>query len=217
MSLNLVVPSVVNLKIDWFHWTKYQKSSSSIEPFSKFEWFHGTAGTTTKSGPELVYCKYKIYLWICVICWWRSTRTPLIFSSKIILNVSNATTCSWKIAHSTKIIERLTVALDRTAKIEGLIPDGNVCLCAPANIGRTVMLKHFSNRTQISLFALWTSWKMLVNVDSVNDPFFICSGLPCESPKTRWSDDLSIKAQLKNNLLFRLVHGPWLHGSYRIY
>ena len=35
MSLNLVVPSAANLKIEWFHVTKSQKSRASIAPFSK--------------------------------------------------------------------------------------------------------------------------------------------------------------------------------------
>ena len=52
MSLNPVVPKEANLKIDWFHFIKIQKSNGSIAPFSKFEWFHGTTGTTTNAGPE---------------------------------------------------------------------------------------------------------------------------------------------------------------------
>ena len=52
MSLNQVVPNVANLKIGWFHSIKSQKSSGSIVPFSKNEWFHGTTGTNTKAGPE---------------------------------------------------------------------------------------------------------------------------------------------------------------------
>ena len=51
MSLNQVVPNVANLKIGWFHSIKFQKSSGSIAPFSKIEWFHGTTGTTTNAGP----------------------------------------------------------------------------------------------------------------------------------------------------------------------
>ena len=52
MSLNQVVPKV-ELKIGWFHSIKSQKSSGSIAPFSKIEWFHGTTGTTTNAGPEI--------------------------------------------------------------------------------------------------------------------------------------------------------------------
>ena len=52
MSLNLVVPSAANLKIEWFHVTKSQKSSGFITPFSKIEWFHGTTGTTSNAGPD---------------------------------------------------------------------------------------------------------------------------------------------------------------------
>ena len=52
MSLNPVVTKVTNLKIDWFHCIKSQKSSGSIEPFSKIEWFHGTTGTTTNASPD---------------------------------------------------------------------------------------------------------------------------------------------------------------------
>ena len=51
MSLNQVVPNVANIKIGWFHRIKSQKSSGSIAPFSKIEWFHGTTGTTTNAGP----------------------------------------------------------------------------------------------------------------------------------------------------------------------
>ena len=53
MSLNLVVPILAYLKIDWFHRAKSQKSSGSIVPFSKIEWFHGTARTTTDASPVL--------------------------------------------------------------------------------------------------------------------------------------------------------------------
>ena len=49
MSLNQVVPNVASLKIGWFHSIKSQKSSGSIAPFSKIEWFHGT---TTNASPE---------------------------------------------------------------------------------------------------------------------------------------------------------------------
>ena len=52
MSFNTVVPKEANLNIDWFHCIKIQKSSVSIAPFSKFEWFNGTTGTTTNAGPE---------------------------------------------------------------------------------------------------------------------------------------------------------------------
>ena len=51
MSLNPVVLKVANLKIDWFHCIKSQKSSGSIAPFSKIKWFHGTTGTATNAGP----------------------------------------------------------------------------------------------------------------------------------------------------------------------
>ena len=51
MRLNLVVPTLPYLKIDRFHCNKSQKSSGSIAPFSKIEWFHGTTGTTTNAGP----------------------------------------------------------------------------------------------------------------------------------------------------------------------
>ena len=51
MSLNQVVPNVANLKTGWFHSIKSQKSSGSIAPFSKIQWFHGTTGTTTNAGP----------------------------------------------------------------------------------------------------------------------------------------------------------------------
>ena len=51
MSLNPVVPKVANIRIDWFHCIKSQKSSGSIAPFSKIEWFHGTTGTTTNASP----------------------------------------------------------------------------------------------------------------------------------------------------------------------
>ena len=50
MSLNLVVPTLAKLKIDWFHCTKSQKSSGSIVAFSKVECFHGTTGTNNKAG-----------------------------------------------------------------------------------------------------------------------------------------------------------------------
>ena len=53
MSLNPVVPKEANLKIDWFHCIYIQKSSSSIAPFSKIEWFHGTTWTTTNTGPGI--------------------------------------------------------------------------------------------------------------------------------------------------------------------
>ena len=53
MSLNQVVPNVANLKIGGFHSIKSQKSSGSIAPFSKIEWFHGTTGTTTNAGPVM--------------------------------------------------------------------------------------------------------------------------------------------------------------------
>ena len=51
MSLNQVVPNVANSKIGWFHSIKSQKSSGSIAPFSKIDWFHGTTGTITNAGP----------------------------------------------------------------------------------------------------------------------------------------------------------------------
>ena len=51
MNLNLVVPKVANLRIEWFHYIGSQKSSGSIEFLSKIEWFHGTTGTTTNAGP----------------------------------------------------------------------------------------------------------------------------------------------------------------------
>jgi len=57
LSLNLLVPKEANLKIDWFHCVKIQKSNGSIAPFSKFEWFHGTTGTTTSAGPV----RYQVY------------------------------------------------------------------------------------------------------------------------------------------------------------
>ena len=50
MSLNLLIPTLSYLKIDWFHCIKSQKSSGSIAPFSKIEWFHGTTGSNTKAG-----------------------------------------------------------------------------------------------------------------------------------------------------------------------
>ena len=53
MSLNLVVPQVINLKIEWFHIINSHKSSGSIEPLSKIKWFHGTTGTTNNAGPEI--------------------------------------------------------------------------------------------------------------------------------------------------------------------
>ena len=59
MSLNQVVPKVAKLRIGWFHSIKSQKSSGSIAPFSKIEWFHGTTGTTTNAGPGISYCKKR--------------------------------------------------------------------------------------------------------------------------------------------------------------
>ena len=53
MSLNLVVPTLAYLKIEWFHCTKFQKSSGSIVSFSKVEWFLGTTGTTSNAGLEI--------------------------------------------------------------------------------------------------------------------------------------------------------------------
>ena len=47
MNLNLVVPTVANLKIEWFHFTKSQKSSGSIAPFSKL------SGSTEPLEPPL--------------------------------------------------------------------------------------------------------------------------------------------------------------------
>ena len=53
MSLNLVVPKLVNLRIKLFHSSSSQKSSGSIEALSKLEWIHGTTGTTTyNAGPD---------------------------------------------------------------------------------------------------------------------------------------------------------------------
>ena len=52
MNLDIVVvPKVVNLKIEWFHSTSSQKSCGSYEPLSKIKWFHGTTGTTTNAAP----------------------------------------------------------------------------------------------------------------------------------------------------------------------
>ena len=51
MSLNKVIPDIAKLKIGWFHSIKSQKSSGSIAPFSKIEWFHGTTGTNTNADP----------------------------------------------------------------------------------------------------------------------------------------------------------------------
>ena len=73
----------------------------------------------------------------------------------MILKSSNFKTFTSKIASSSaKIIEFFKGwQLDKTAKIEGLISDGNVvCLFLAANIGRRVTLKFFSNSTQIFLF-----------------------------------------------------------------
>jgi len=53
MSLNLVVPKVINLRIEWFHIINSHKSSGSIEPLSKIKWFHGTTGTTNNAGPGI--------------------------------------------------------------------------------------------------------------------------------------------------------------------
>ena len=47
MSLNLVVQIVANLKIEWFHFTKSQKSSGSIASFSKL------SGSTEPLEPPL--------------------------------------------------------------------------------------------------------------------------------------------------------------------
>ena len=47
MSLNLVVPTVANLKIEWFRFTKSQKSSGSIAPLSKL------SGSTEPLEPPL--------------------------------------------------------------------------------------------------------------------------------------------------------------------
>ena len=47
MNLNLVVPTVANLKIEWFHFTKSQKFSGSIVPFSK------SSGSTEPLEPPL--------------------------------------------------------------------------------------------------------------------------------------------------------------------
>ena len=57
MSLNIMVPTVANLKVDWFHCAKPQKSGGSITSFSKIEWFHRTTGSITitallNSGPS---------------------------------------------------------------------------------------------------------------------------------------------------------------------
>ena len=54
MSLNLVVPKVINLRIEWFHIINSHKSSGSIEPLSKIKWFHGTTGTTTNADPDIL-------------------------------------------------------------------------------------------------------------------------------------------------------------------
>ena len=51
MNLNLLVPKVAKLKIEWFHCTSYQKSSGSIEHLSKIEWFHAN---TINVGPGML-------------------------------------------------------------------------------------------------------------------------------------------------------------------
>ena len=61
ISLNLVVPKLAYLEIDWFNCTKSQQSSGSIAPFSKIKWFYGTTGTTTKAGPAQGW-SYKLIL-----------------------------------------------------------------------------------------------------------------------------------------------------------
>ena len=55
------------LKIDWFHWTRPQKSSGSIVPFSKTEWFHGTIGTSANAGSVSTY-QFFALLFISYIC-----------------------------------------------------------------------------------------------------------------------------------------------------
>ena len=63
MILNLVVPKVVNLKIEWFNSIGLPKSCVYIEPFSKIEWFHGTTGTTTNAGPAMTHLCTKTNLY----------------------------------------------------------------------------------------------------------------------------------------------------------
>ena len=53
MNLNLVVPNVEKLKIEWFHSNTSQKFNGSFEPLSKIEWFHRTTGTITNAGPAI--------------------------------------------------------------------------------------------------------------------------------------------------------------------
>ena len=64
MNLNLVVPKVANLKIEWFHSISPPKSYGSIKHFSNIEWFHETTGTITNAEP-LWYTLPFILVYFC--------------------------------------------------------------------------------------------------------------------------------------------------------